>query len=717
MNWLRLIRARVVGFFQKEELEHEIDEELQFHVAMRTEENIRRGMSPAEAARQARRQFGNVDHIKDEWRDVSGGGVLESFWHDVRFAARMLLKDRAFTTVAVLALALGIGANTALFTVLSNVLLRPLPYPQADKIMSVSMRDRAQPDDSFPFSYPDFVDFRERARAFEQFGAFRAGSFVVRSNGGEAARVRGARITSDILPLVQVKPAIGRTFLREEEEPGRRAVIISHEMWEKHFGKAANITDAALTVNGLPHAIIGVMPAGFRFPIQNDPPQFWITFATELEPLPDGALPFPWRRDSHFLGVLGRLKADTTPEQADAELDAIARDLAAKHPDTNALYDACHVLPWLARLTRDVRPMLLMLIGAAFFTLCVACANVANLLLARASTRGKEIAVRAAIGAGRRRIFRQLLTESLLLASIGGIAGLLLALLGTRYIVSALPSDFPRVTEIAPDLRVLAFTAVVTCLTTCLFGIAPGWRSARAKLAPLLSDVGAEFSNARGGRRARSLLVVVEMVLAFVLLAAACFFIRNLARLQAAPLGFNPEKIVTVNLFVPDDKDPALARRAATFADGLLQAVSRQRGVQSASMISRLPLTDTFTLADFEIAGRAIPIAELPLAEPHITSPGYFRTMQIPVLRGRDFNSHDRREGAPVVIINETLARRHFAGEDAIGKRITPGLFSDPAGPVGREIVGIVGDVPASMIGECVCRNFICRSRNTCGST
>ena len=700
MNWLRVTRARVAGFFRKEELEGEIDEELRFHVAMRTQEHIARGMSPAEAAQQARREFGNVDHIKDEWRDVSGGGVLETFAQDVRFAARMLLKERAFTVVAVLALALGIGANTALFTVLGNVLLRPLPYPAAHEIMSISMRDSTSPDQAFPLSYPDFLDFRESSTAFESFGAFRAGSFVVRSNGGEAARVPGARVTSDILPLAGVKPAIGRTFSRAEEEPGRRVAVISHEMWETRFGRAANITDASLSVNGLDHAIIGVMPAGFRFPVQNDPAQFWITFSTELEPLADGAPSYPLRRDSHFLRVLGRLKPGVTPEQADAELDGIARGLAAKYPDTNALYDGCHVLPWLAQITREVRPMLLMLIGAAFFTLCVACANVANLLLARASTRGKEIAVRAALGAGRRRIFRQLLTESLLLASIGGFAGLLLAVVGTRYIVSALPNDFPRVNEIAPDLRVLGFTALLTGLTTCLFGVAPGWRCARAKVVPLLRDVGAEFSDTPGGRRARSVLVVVEMVLAFVLLAGACFFIANLARLRAAPLGFNPENVVTVKLFVPDDKDPALAARVAGFADELLTRISQQRGVQSASVISRLPLTDTFTVADFEITGRDIPVAELPLAEPHITSPGYFRTMHIPVKRGRDFDARDRRDAAQVVIVNETLAQRYFPGEDAIGKRIRPGLFSDPAGPLVREIIGVVGDVPASVIGD-----------------
>jgi putative ABC transport system permease protein len=395
-------------------------------------------------------------------------------------------------------------------------------------------------------------------------------------------------------------------------------------------------------------------------------------------PLPDGAPSYPLRRDSHFLRVLGRLNPGVTPEQADAELDAIAADLAAKHPDTNQLYDACHVWPWLEQLTGQVRPTLLMLIGAAFFTLCVACANVANLLLSRASTRGQEIAVRAALGAGRRRIFRQLLTESLVLASIGGAAGLLLALVSTRYIVAALPSDFPRAIEITPDLRVLAFTVVVTALTTCLFGVAPAWRCARARLVPLLSGVGAGFDVTPGGRRTRSLLVVAEMVLAFILLAGAFFFISNLAHLRRAPLGFDTRNVIAVNLVVPDDKDPALPQRVAAFADSLLATTAATGQAESATLISRLPLTDTFTVADFSIAGRAIPQAELPLAEPHIAAPGYFRTMGIPVKRGRDFDEGDRRDGAQVVIVNEALARRFFPGEDALGKRITPAFSPIP---------------------------------------
>ena len=698
MNWLRVIRARVVGLFRKEELEQEIDEELRFHVAMRTEENIARGMSPPDAARAAQRQLGNVDLIKDACRDVNGGGAFDSFWQDVRFACRMLRKDRAFTIVAVVALALGIGANTALFTVLSNVLLRPLGYPGADEIMSISMRDSIHPPDSFPVSYPDFIDLRTGATTFERFGAFRAGSFVVRSAVRDATQVGGAWVTSDIFPLLGVKPLIGRTFVRAEEEPGRRSVVISHEMWESHFGKAANILKAALMIDGVDFAVIGVMPPGFQFPVQNAPAQFWITFAHELEPLADGTPSYPFRRDSHFLRVLGRLKPGSTAAQATDDLNAIAAQLGEQYPETNRNYTSCIMLPWLEEITKSVRPMLLMLIGAASFALCVACANVANLLLARASVRSKEIALRVALGAGRRRIMRQLLTESLVLAAIGGAAGLLLALAGTRYIVSALPEDFPRAAEISPDIRVLAFTALVTLFTSCLFGIAPGWRSARTKLTPLLNDAGQSPSDSPGGRRARRMLVVAEMVLAFILLGGACFFLVNLAQLKASPLGFDPQNVISAQVVVPDAKDAGVPERAVRFFDEMLERVSHLAGVQSASLVSRLPLSGARSIADFEIAEKPMHPADLPLAEPHIVTAGYFETMRVPILSGRDFSRHDNGHAAPVVIVNETLARQFFPGENAVGKRIKPGLYVDPWGPVEREIIAVVGDVRSDML-------------------
>ena len=698
MNILRLIRARLTGFFRKEELERDVDTELRFHIAMRAQEHVARGMPPAEAAQLAQRQLGNVNSIKDACRDVIGGGGLESFSQDVRFAARMLVKDRGFTIVAVLALALGIGANTALFTVLSDVLLRPLPYPDAAAIVSIAPRHQSRPNDFAPVSYPDFLDLREQNHSFERMAAYRTASFAVRADGGEPTRMQGAWVTAGVFPLVGVKPAKGRAFNRSDEEPGRRVAVISDQLWEEHFNRAPNVTNASLSVDGSEYAIVGVMPPGFRFPVQNEAAQFWITLGAALEPAQDDSTPYPLRRGSHFLRVLGRVKPGVTAAAAQADVNAIAAQLAQKYPETNRNYASYVVVPWLEAITRQVRPVLLMLICAAVFALAVASANVANLLLARASTRRKEIALRAVLGAGRMRILRQLLTESLLLAGIGGIAGLVLALVGTRYLVAALPHDFPRAAEIAPDARVLAFALLVTLVTSCLFGLAPGWRSVRSRFAPVLNDASTGITETRRGRRARNALVIAEMVSAFILLAGACFFISNLAQLRAAPLGFEPEHVLSANVTVPDDPLPELSARAVAFFREMLQRLEREEGIEAASIVTRLPLSGERSITDFEIAGRPMAQPDLPLAEPHMIESGYFHTMRIPLIAGRDFDARETRDGAQVVIINETLAKRIFPGENPIGKRITPGVFVERPEPVEREIVGVVGDVRSDML-------------------
>ena len=628
---------------------------------------------------------------------MSGGGALESFAQDVRFAARMLVKDRAFTFVAVVALALGIGANTALFTVLSNVLLRPLPYAEPHRIMSVSTPESSKPGQPFPVSYPDFRDLRAQNTVFERLAAFRSGSFLVRSDDGEAAQVQGAWVTADMFPLLGAKPAVGRNFRPTEDEPGQPVAVISHAMWEERFGKAANVTKAMLTINGREFKIVGVMPPPFRFPVQNRAAQFWITFATELEPSPHRFIE-PSRRDTHFLRVLGRLKPGASQADAEIDLQRIMTELAARYPETNRSHGASLVLPWLEEMTRNVRPLLLMLVAASASVLCLACANVANLLLARASTRRKEIALRAALGAGRRRILRQLLTESLLLATIGGVAGVVLAFAGTRYIVSALPSDFPRAAEITPDLRVLAFAGAVTLLATCLFGLAPGWRSARARLGPLLNDGGNGTGETPGGQRARGALVVAEMVLAFLLLGGACFFISNLLRLQSAPLGFNPQHLVTANFTLPPDGDETESQPATAFMDRLFERIADSGLAEAATIVSRLPHSEVRAVADIRIPGRPVRAAERPLGEAHVVVPGYFGTMQIPINRGRDFDQRDSGDATPVVIVNETLAQRFFPGENPIGKRISPGLFLGPAGRIAREIIGVAGDVRTDML-------------------
>jgi putative ABC transport system permease protein len=693
MNWLRLGHARWSGFFHPAQVDNDIEEELRFHLQMRTKENIARGMPSAEAAQRAQRRFGNFNVIKDSCRDVRGGGWLAVLGQDLRLAVRMLLKDRAFTIAAVVALGLSIGANTAIYSIASSVLFRPLPYPESERLMSIVSQDWMQPEHHFSLSYPDFVDYRSRNREFSSLGAFHRAAFAVTGLEGRAVQIEGAMVTSDVLRVLAVAPELGRTFVASEDEPGSRAVVISHDFWQSQYRGTPDVIGATLSLDGLEHRIIGVMPPGFGFPRQNTPAQVWTTLARIREPLPDGGPSVTTHRDGHFLAVLGRLKPESSPSQADADIKAIAAELATSYPETNGRFNSGAAIPWLAHLTNSVRAPLLMLIGGALCLLCVACANVANLLLARGTARQREVAIRSALGAGRRRILRQLLTESLVLAAVGGSIGLLVALAGISYIVSVLPPDFPRLGEIGPHLSILAFTGLVTVVTSCVFGLAPAWRSARCQLAPLLNDCSRGSTETPNGRRIRSSLVVAEMVLAFVLLSGACFLIRGLHQLENVTPGFDPHNLLTAKLSLPDNREAEAPLKTVAFYQELLERVNRLPGVRSAAATSSLPLSGSDGLAQFYITGKVMDESNLPRAQPSIVTPRYFEAMGIPLKAGRDFDARDRRDAPAVIVINESFATTHFAGENPIGQRITATITDSSAAFAEREIIGVVGDV------------------------
>jgi len=621
---------------------------------------------------------------------------MSTFLQDLRYAARMLLKNPGFAAIAVIALALGIGANTAIFSVVSAVLLRPLPYPEPEQIAAVWTADTKKPESQSTFSFPDFADVRAQNQVFTGMAAYSPLDVAVTERGGDAAHVQGSIVTSDLFPLLRVSPLLGRAFTPEDDKPGVRAVVISHDLWKRRFGGDPRILERTITLDGVPYQVVGVMPLGFQFPIQNRPIEFWTSAATQFEVPPGGDVSNApsAQRGMHYLRAVARLKPGVTPEQAQANTRTILAGLAAQYPDTNKRFDSSRVVPLLADLTKDVRPALLVLLGAAGCVLLIACVNVANLLLARATSRQKEIGIRSAMDASRARILRQLLTERVLLGIAGGAAGMLLAVWGTEALAALLPKNFPRSSEISPDLRVLGFTAFVSIFTGVLFGFAPAWRVSRPDVVTALNESGRGSTETARGRRLRGGLVIAEMVLAFVLLAGAGLLLRSFWQLQKVPLGFNPQNVMTAAISLPEgDGGAEIIARNESFYAQLMERAAALPGVRSVSAITPLPLGNSHWGTGFDITGRPTAPADRAISALRIVTPGYFSTMGIPLKKGRDFDRRDKSDSPGVVIVNETLARMHFPGEDPIGKRITPQMSMDENDPREREIIGVVGDI------------------------
>ena len=621
---------------------------------------------------------------------------METTLQDIRYGLRMLLKNPGFTAIAIVALALGIGANTAIFSVVSAVLLRPLPYPEPEQIVAIWSADATKPDNQSTFSFPDFADLRAQNQVFSGVGAYRTENYALTESGGPAAHGQGAMVTADVLSLLRVNPVLGRVFSAEDDKPGARTVILSHELWQRRFGGDRRMLERSITLDGVAYQVIGIMPEGFRFPIQNKPVEFWIPASTQFEAAPgqEQSTTAAAQRGMHYLKLVARLKPGVTPEQAQANAKSVMTALAQQYPDTNKSFNSAKVNPLLKDITADVKPALLVLLGAAACVLLIACVNVANLLLARATSRQKEIGIRAALGASRIRILRQLLTESGVLALAGGIAGMLLATWGTAALASLLPRNFPRAAEINPDLRVLFFTALISLVTGVLFGMAPAWRVSRPDVVTALNETGRGSTETARGRRLRSGLVIAEMVLAFVLLVGAGLLIRSFWQLQKVELGFNPQGVMTAMISLPDgDGGPQTTVRNINFYNQLMERAGVLPGVKSVSAIMPLPLSGSNVGTGVDIAGRPTPPSDRPISAVRIVTPGYFKTMGIAVRKGRDFDLRDKSDSPGVALVNETFARMHFPNEDPLGKRITPQMSMDENEPREREIVGVVADV------------------------
>jgi putative ABC transport system permease protein len=612
---------------------------------------------------------------------------MNTLLQDIRFGLRMLLKSPSVSIVATIALALGIGANTAIFSVVNAVLLRPLPFPNPDSLVAVFETVPHLGRNRGSHSYPNFFDVRAQSTVFERISCYHSSDFIMTGR-GEPARLQGAVVTADVFPLLGVQPMLGRTFLPDEDKLSEtgRVVVLSHSLFQQRFGGDPSILNQSITLDGIRFTVVGVMPPTFEFPIQNDPVELWTTIAGDAS----GEEPVTNQRGAHFLRVIARLKSGVSQEQAQAELTTIGARLEQQYPDTNTRR-SLRAEPALTAIVGDIRPTLMILLGAVACVLLIACANVANLLLARATSRHKEMAIRSALGASRVRVIRQLLTESVLLSIIGGGVGLLLAVWWSDLLVALGKDDIPRAIHVGMDWRVLGFTLGVSLLTGLIFGLAPAFHSAKTELVESLKEGSRGSTAGRFANFVRKALVVVELGLAVLLLTGAALLIQSLWRLQKVNSGLQPENVLTYNVVLPEIKYKT--ERQAQFFIDLQKRLQTTPGVVSTSFVYPLPLSDDRFMISFEIDGRPMAPKDHPAADFFTTGVGYFKTMGIPIVRGRDFEDRDKQGSTPVVIVTEKFAREYFPNEEVIGKRIRPGISTTDEETPWREIVGVVGDV------------------------
>ncbi len=662
--------------FRGSRIDRDIDEELRFHLDMRIQENIRSGMSPEDAKREALRRFGNITRIKEQSHDIRGGGMIETFLKDIRYGVRMLIKQPLFTVAAVITLALGIGANTTVFSVVNAVVLRPLPFNEPDRLVMVWEVKPDQEKDAQVASLADFVDWRDQNRVFDGMAAYF--NWTANLTGvDDPERIKSAVVTGSFFETLGVSAKIGRVLLPEDDRPGYDSVVLlSDGLWKRRFGGDPQILGKKLMLNGADLTVVGIMPPDFRFP--DEEAGIWVPAGFGAKQLQD--------RRGKFINVIARLKPGIELNQAQAEMDTIAARLQSEYPETNA--------DWGARVARlddvrvgNVRLALFVLLGAVVLVLLIACVNVANLLLARAAARQREFAIRAALGASRARLFSQLLTESFLLVLLGGAAGVLLASWGVSLITSLNPGDIPRLNETTLDGRVLGFTMVISVISVMAFGLAPALFASRPDPQESLKSEG-RGSSSGSKRRLRNALVISEVAVALMLLIGAGLMIKSFLRLQSVDPGFNSDNLLTLRVWLPSTRYKENHRQIAFFQQ-LINRIKGLPGVQSAGAVQDLPIRRNRMGYDFAIEGRAILAGDEPNAGYRAVTPDYFKTMSIPLASGRWFNEKDDSDAPPVVIINRSMARQFWSDEDPIGKRIRFGGEEAPW----STIVGVVGDV------------------------
>jgi putative ABC transport system permease protein len=634
-----------------------------------------------------RRRRAKTGAARDVSLNLLEENMIADLWQDLRYGARTFLKQPGFTLIAVITLALGVGANTAIFSVANTALLRPLPYQNSDELVMVW---ETAPKLGFPHNDvapANFIDWRDQNRVFTQIAAF-GGASLSLTGRGEPERIEGERVSASLFPLLGVTPALGRVFTEQEDRSDAQGVIVlSHSLWQRRFGGDTGIIGQSLTLSNHPYTVVGVMPAHFRFPGREQ--EFWVPMAFE----PDEAA----GRGDHYLSVVARLKPGVTRRQAQAEMDAIAARLQQQYPRTNTDQGVA-LVPLHEEFAGAIRKPLLILMGVAGFVLLIACANLTNLLLARATQRASELTIRAALGAGRMRLIRQLLTESVLLALSGGAVGALLAIWGVDLLETLVPENLAQARGVVVDWRVLSFSATVSLLTGVVFGLAPALQISKLNLTEALKEGGRSGAGGGSRGRLRGALVIGEIALSLVLLTGAGLMIKSFYRLTGVDPGFQPDKSLTMRMHMTGAKYGDSVKRR-TFYDNMLQQVQSIPGVQSAGVITQLPLTTQGLSFTFALEGQPpMPVSNLPIAVFRVISQDYFRAIGVPLLRGRSFTPQDSADAQAVVVINRTMAERFWPGQEALGKRFKIGS-SDSPNPL-MMVVGVVGDVRQSSLDQ-----------------
>jgi putative ABC transport system permease protein len=664
--------------FRRRKNEEELEKELSFHLDQHTADLIAQGLDPVEARRRARLAIGGPEQVKEQCRDARGTRWLENLLQDLRYGARMLMKNPGFAFVAVITLAAGIAANTTIFSLADAVLLRPFNFPNQERLVMVWNRGIDKGGFHGVVAPGNFIDWREQNQSFEQIIAINYRSFDL-TGAHQPERFVGHGVSAGFFDALGVKAAIGRTFLPGEDEPGRdQVVVLKHSLWERRFGADPNIVGRTLTLDAKTFTVIGVMPPDFNFPFNGG--EMWAPLAFDDKEKQE--------RGRNYLQPMGLLKPGVSVAQADADLDAISRRAQQLFPETNAGQSA--IVVGMAESFVDMAQMYVTpLFGTVAFVLLIACANVANMLFSRAFGRRKEIAVRLALGASRWRLVRQLLTESLLVALVGGAIGLLLSVLAVDLLSDAIPEDFAKLIpgwdHFSVNRTVLLFTLMISMLTGVIFGLMPALQASKPNLDETLKE-GAKGASSTGSRhRLRGALVVAEVALSLVLLVGAGLMIRSFMAMLRDDTGFNPHNVLSFQLSLSGEKYSEAQQRG--FYDQLLKRLETLPGVVAAGAISILPVSGNNQNDTFEIAGRPpFEKGKGPDAGYRVVTPEYFDAIGMSLRRGRDFTASDNELAPGVVIINETLASRFFPNQEAIGQRIITG-----GGPM--EIVGVVGDV------------------------